>query len=76
MLVNAGTAPFDPAKLKDTFKEKILRAIESRATTAVPSTHNESPKRAAVVDMMDALRRSLDAVRKPAQSEANHGGPL
>ncbi len=30
MLVNAGTAPFDPAKLKDTYKEKILRVIESR----------------------------------------------
>jgi DNA end-binding protein Ku len=43
MLVNAGTAPFDPAKLKDTYKEKILRVIESRAETAVPVRATSRP---------------------------------
>jgi non-homologous end joining protein Ku len=35
----------------------------------------EEPKRAPVVDIMDALRKSLDAVRKPAQSEVSGRAP-
>jgi DNA end-binding protein Ku len=75
MLVSSMTAPFDPTKLKDTFQEQVLQLIESRASRAVPGAQIEEPKRAPVVDIMEALRKSLDAVRKPAQSEVSRRAP-
>jgi DNA end-binding protein Ku len=69
VLVSALTAPFDPSKLKDTYQEQVLQVIQSRTGTAVPGARPEEPKRAPVVDMMDALRKSVEAVRKPAQRE-------
>ena len=62
MLVNAQRGTFDATKLKDKFKERVLEVIESRST--VPG-RDAGPQRAAapVVDIMDALRRSLDATR-------------
>lgn len=68
MLVDAQKGTFDATKLKDKFRERVLEVIESRAT--VPG-RDAGPQRAAapVVDIMDALRRSLDATRKPPQAE-------
>jgi non-homologous end joining protein Ku len=36
---------------------------------------DQQPKGAPVVDTMDALRKSLEATRKPAQSETTGGRP-
>jgi DNA end-binding protein Ku len=68
MLVDAQKGTFDATKLKDKFRERVLEVIESRAT--VPG-RDAGPQRASapVVDIMDALRRSLDATRKPPQAE-------
>jgi DNA end-binding protein Ku len=76
MLVNAQKGTFDAAKLKDKFKERVLEVIENRAQTAVPGGA-AGPQRtgAPVVDIMDALRKSLDVVRKPAQSEGTGRAP-
>jgi DNA end-binding protein Ku len=55
MLVNAERGTFDPAKLKDKFKKRVLEVIENRAATAVPgSASNQERKAAPVVDIMDA----------------------
>ncbi len=76
MLVNAQRATFDAKKLKDKFRERVLEVIESRAQSAVPGAAAGNQRAAApVVDIMDALRRSLDATRKPPQSEAAGRGP-
>ena len=70
MLVNAQKATFDATKLKDKFKERVLEVIESRSQSAVPGGAAGRQRAAApVVDIMDALRRSLDATRKPPQTE-------
>ena len=72
MLVNAQRGTFDAAKLKDKFKERVLEVIENRASTAVPGGASDQQRKAApVVDIMDALRKSLEAARKPAQSETS-----
>jgi DNA end-binding protein Ku len=76
MLVNAQRATFDVAKLKDKFKERVLELVENRAATAVPGgAAQERRKGAPVVDIVDALRKSLDAVRKPAHREVSGRGP-
>ncbi len=69
-LISALAAPFDASKLKDKFEERLRELIESRAATAAPSGPPSEPRKTApVVDMMEALRKSLAAARKPAQSE-------
>ncbi len=76
MLVNAQRGTFDPSKLKDKFKERVLQLIEDRSRAAVPgSVPNQERKGAPVVDMMDALRKSLEAARKPAQREVSSSAP-
>ena len=76
-LISALSAPFDAAKLKDQFEERLRQFIESRAATAVPAAApNESRQAAPVVDIMEALRQSLAAARKPARSEpSSRPGP-
>ncbi len=70
MLVNAQKGTFDATKLKDKFKERVLELVEDRTRAAVPgSAPGQQRKSAPVVDIMDALRKSLEATRKPAQSE-------
>jgi DNA end-binding protein Ku len=70
MLVEALAAKFEPAKLKDSYEERLRELIDSRAQSAVSSDVSEKePARAPVVDILDALRKSLEKARKPVQSE-------
>jgi DNA end-binding protein Ku len=69
-LVTALAGPFEPAKLKDTFEERLRELIRARADTAVSAyEHGEVSTRAPVVDIMEALRKSLEMARKPPKSE-------
>jgi DNA end-binding protein Ku len=70
MFVQALTAPFEPGKFKDTFRENLNAMIESkvRGREVVPAqTGRES---APVIDIMEALRKSLAQVRKPVTKAA------
>ena len=66
LFVRALAAKFDPAKLKDAFQERLQALIQSRAETMVAARPTE---RAPVVDLMEALRKSLEIVRKPPARE-------
>jgi DNA end-binding protein Ku len=69
-LVRALAAPFDAGKLKDAFEERLRALIDARAATAAPAYEHGAPtNRAAVVDIMEALRKSLAMARKPPKSE-------
>ena len=69
MLVRALAAKFEPAKLKDTFEERLRELIDTRAQAALASeVHRTEPAMAPVVDIMEALRKSLERARKPAKS--------
>ena len=77
MLVKALAAPFEPEKLKNSQDERLRALIESRSADAVPSIGAE-PSPAAIApaaDLMEALRKSLAAARKPAQSETRTPPP-
>lgn len=69
-LVQALAAPFEAAKLKSAQEERLQALVESRAPQAVAAAGVE-PARAAAppVDIMEALRKSIAAARKPAASE-------
>jgi DNA end-binding protein Ku len=69
-LIGSLTAPFEPEKYRDTYREQLESMIAQKVkgqpvTVAVPVS-----KRAEVVDIADALRRSLANLKKPVQSEA------
>jgi DNA end-binding protein Ku len=65
-LINALAAPFDPAKYRDKYRDKlealIAAKVEGKEATAViaDATRNQP-----VVDIMEALRESLEAIKMP-----------
>ena len=63
-------AKFDPTNLKDAFEERLREFIQKRADTAIAAYESgETTKRAPVVDIMAALRKSLEMARKPPKQE-------
>lgn len=66
-LVEALVADFEPAKYTDTYRDNILQMVEAKkhgeVVVEAPTPHREK-----VVDIMDALKASLAAVKKPAAS--------
>ena len=72
LLVGALTAKFDPSKHKDSYEERLRELIETRAAAGMSAYHGhqETARRAPVVDIMDALRQSLAAARKPPRVES------
>lgn len=70
LLVGALKAKFDPANLKDAFEERLREFIQKRADTATAAyEQRDTTRRAPVVDIMEALRKSLEMVRKPPKRE-------
>lgn len=67
MLVESMEAPFDPSKLKDTFEERLRALIEARAPT--PASAATATPRAPAIDLMEALRKSIAAAKKPIEPE-------
>jgi DNA end-binding protein Ku len=68
-LIQSLAAPFEPEKYKDTRRERLEEMI-AKKVAGQPITPVEEPKRqAAVVDITEALQRSLAALKKPASSE-------
>jgi DNA end-binding protein Ku len=67
-LVEALVADFEPEKYTDTYRDNILQMVEAKkhgeVVVEAPTPHREK-----VVDIMDALKASLAAVKKPAASE-------
>jgi DNA end-binding protein Ku len=71
MLINELTEErFDPLAYKDTYRERLMDRIQAKAEGEV--IVSESPgqeKSAEVVDIMEALRRSLEGGAKPAAAK-------
>lgn len=69
MLIHSLAAPFEPAKYHDTYRERLesmlSKKVQGQAVTVAPAI----PKQADVVDIADALRRSLANLKKPVVSE-------
>lgn len=65
-LITSLTAPFEPEKYRDHYREQ-LQSLIARKVKGEPVTPRQSPVAPAeVVDIADALRRSLANLKKPA----------
>jgi DNA end-binding protein Ku len=62
-LIESLAEPFDPAKYTDTYREELLKVIEAKSQGQDLATPAE-PREAKVVDLMDALRASLELVER------------
>jgi DNA end-binding protein Ku len=68
-LIEALVAGFEPDKYTDSYRDNLLHMIEAKKKGAEVVATPE-PKEAKVIDIMDALRASLAAAKKPAASAA------
>ena len=66
MLIEALIADFEPQKYKDTYRENLQRMIQAKLeghkVVATPA-----PQIAPVIDIMEALKKSLAEQKKPAR---------
>ncbi len=73
MLISSLEADFEPQKYHDTFRENVMKMIEAKVegkkVVATPAPHV-----APVIDIMEALRKSLAEKRKPATAAATATG--
>ncbi|HZS56980.1 MAG TPA: Ku protein [Bryobacteraceae bacterium] len=68
-LIRSLTASFEPGKYRDTYRERLEAMIAQKVEGQPTTVTAPSAKPAEVVDIADALRRSLANLKKPAKSE-------
>jgi DNA end-binding protein Ku len=70
-LIKKRTAKFDPGKFSDGYEVALKELVEAKIKHA-PIPHDEAPKpeRGKVINLMDALRKSLNTADSRSHSEA------
>ena len=67
MLINSMDTPFDPLKYKDEYQVKLRALIESKISgKEVVAT--EAPKPGKIIDLMEALKASVDKAQREKQT--------
>ena len=67
MLISTLEADFDPQKYHDTYRENLTKMIEAKIE-GKKVVETPAPHVAPVIDIMEALKRSLAEKKKPAQA--------
>jgi DNA end-binding protein Ku len=67
-LIQALAADFEPQKYRDTYRDKLLEMIDAKKA-GQEIVETPQPQPAKVIDILDALKKSLDAAKKPAAVE-------
>lgn len=66
-LVESLAAPFEPEKYKDEYKDSLMRIIKAKMKgKKLAFEETAEPEATGVVDLMERLKQSLDAAKKPA----------
>ncbi|MBV9762117.1 MAG: Ku protein [Acidobacteriaceae bacterium] len=68
-LIHSLAGPFEPEKYRDTYRERLESIIARKVRGEPVSSAGAIQKPAEVVDIADALRRSLANLKKPVASE-------
>jgi DNA end-binding protein Ku len=66
-IIDSFAAPFDPAKFEDRYQQALLEVVQAKVKGERP-VFAKAPERGKVINLMDALKRSLDeasATQKP-----------
>jgi len=74
MLVEALAAKFEPGKFKDSYRENLRAMIDAKIAGQEVVAPVEA-QQVKVIDIMDALKASLAALKKPAESAATEDQP-
>jgi DNA end-binding protein Ku len=71
-LIENLTEPFDPSRYTDDYREELLRVIHGKIEGRVsePARRASSPQ---VIDIMSALKASLDETRRPGRGAGKRG---
>jgi DNA end-binding protein Ku len=75
MLIRSLASSFEPEKYRDTYRERLESMIAKKVEGQPISTVETVSRPAAVVDIADALRRSLANLKKPATSDQQSRTP-
>lgn len=67
-LISSLEAEFEPAKYKDSYRENVMAMIEAKVQGKQMVAPPEVQQLAPVIDIMEALKASLAAGKKPVQS--------
>ena len=67
------TAPFKPEQFKDTYRDNVERLIKQKQKGQKITTV-EQPRKAPVIDLMEALKRSLEAGKPVKKSGKKAAG--
>ncbi len=68
-LIHSLAGPFDPARYRDSYRERLEAMLARKVQGQPVEMPQKAQKAAAVVDIADALRKSLANLKKPATSE-------
>jgi DNA end-binding protein Ku len=68
-LIHSLAGPFEPANYRDSYRERLESMLAEKVKGQPPAAPVAVPKQAEVVDIADALRRSLANLKKPVASE-------
>lgn len=63
-LIEQMREPFQPARYRDTYRERLEEAVEAKLAGEEVTLAPEQPARAEVVDLTEVLRRSVEESRK------------
>ena len=63
-LIEQKSGAFDPSEFKDRYQEAVVEMVKAKVKGQEPVIAT-APERGKVINLMDALRQSLDADRKP-----------
>ncbi|MGW8881823.1 non-homologous end joining protein Ku [Streptomyces sp. NPDC055663] len=72
-LIDALTADWDPEDFHDTFQEKVEALIEAKAAGEVVEKAEPAAQPTGVVDLMEALRASVERARSPKDTGEKAG---
>lgn len=68
-LIEALAAPFEPTKYKDNYREKLQQMIDAKVRGQEVVAPPVQQELAPVIDIMEALKSSLNALKKPMTQE-------
>ena len=74
MFIDQLTGAFDPSQFTDVYREALEEVVQAKlAGTTVPAAEEEVPQQADVVDLVAALRASVEAAKKRREEAAKAG---
>lgn len=71
MFIEQLSADFDPTAFTDTYREELEKVVEAKLEGVEPPTEETSQRPAEVVDLVAALRASVEAAKKRREAAAS-----